>query len=400
MREGCRRVLGPAGYTVDTVDDATTGLDLARRGHYDLYLVDVLLPDGNGLDLVEQILEVDPRAVCIVITGFGNVPMAVEAIQLGAYDFLSKPFSTDELLVAVSRGLERRQLKDVQEQAEQLARVKADLERLDQAKSYLMLKVAHELRAPVAAVKSYVDLILAGYIVDKDLRPTLARVDERLQEMLDLIADLLELAHLRQLRDQIAAEASPQPVADILEEVAELFREQAQQKKLGFELQIVDRPTLKADQKHLRQVWTNLISNAIKYTPEGGRIEVSLRTENGQVIGAVADSGIGISEEDMSQLFQEFFRTNQAKASGAIGTGLGLSIVKQIVELCGGEIKATSKLGEGTRFTFTLPLERHAARPHEENTAPKARPRRRAALPSTHSRAIVFSEDMEQKDRT
>ena len=400
MREGCRRALGPSGYTVDTADAVTTGLDMVRRGHYDLYLVDVLLPDGSGLDLVEQILEVDPRAVCIIVTGFGTVQMAVEAIQLGAYDFLSKPFTTDELLVAVSRGLERRRLKDVQEQAEELTRAKAELERLDEAKSYLMLRVAHELRAPVAAVQSYINLILAGYIEEGDLKPTLSRVHERLQEMLDLISDLLELAHLRQIQDRIAEEASLQPVADILEEVAGLFREQAQQKKQSFEIKILDRPTLKADRKHLRQIWTNLISNAIKYTPEGGRIDVSLGIEDGQAIGTVADSGFGISDEDMAHLFQEFFRTDEAKASGAIGTGLGLSIVKQIVGSYGGEIKATSKLGEGTRFTFSLPLEQKAAEPHEEITAPKARPRRRLLLPTTHSRAIISGEDSMGEDRT
>jgi signal transduction histidine kinase len=400
MREGCRRALEPASYTVDTAEDVTTGLNLVRRGHYDLYLVDVMLPDGSGLDLVEQILEVDSRAVCIIITGFGTVEMAVEAIQLGAYDFLSKPFTTDELLVAVSRGLERRQLKDVQEQAVELARAKTELERLDEAKSHLMLKVAHELRAPVAAVQSYINLILAGYITGNDVKPTLTRVQERLQEMLDLISDLLELARLRQAKDQIVAEASLQPVADILEEVVGLFREQAHQKKQSFQVEIMNRPTLKADQKNLRQIWTNLISNAIKYTPEGGRIEVSLGTEDGQVVGMVADSGIGIAEEDMPHLFQDFFRTDQAKSSGAIGTGLGLSIVKQIVESYGGEIKVTSRLGEGTRFTFTLPLEQKEAKPQEEITAPKASPRRRLALPTTHSRAIILGEDSVRGDRT
>jgi signal transduction histidine kinase len=398
MREGCRRTLARAGYAVDTASDITTALDLVRKGHYDLYLVDVLLPDGNGLDFVGQILDVDPRAVCIIITGFGTVQLAVEAIQQGAYDFLSKPFASDELRVAVHRGLERRQLKDVQEQAEELIRAKAEFERLDAAKSLLMLQVAHELRAPVAAVQSYINLILAGYITGNELKPTLTRVQERLQEMLDLISDLLELARLRQAKDQLAAEASPQPVADILEEVAELLGEQANQKQQSLELEIVDRPTLKAEQKHLRQIWTNLISNAIKYTPEGGRIDVSLRTEDGHVIGEVADSGIGISEEDLPRLFQEFFRTDEAKASGSIGTGLGLSIVKQIVEAYGGEIRVTSELGKGSRFTFTLPLEQKVAKAREDITVPKARSRRRVVLPTTHSRAIILGKDSARED--
>lgn len=357
MREGCRRALTPAGYVVDTAPDLTTGSELLQSGDYALYLLDVMLPDGSGLALIDPILERDPFAICVIITGFGSIEMAVEAVRRGAYDFLSKPFTSDELLVAVEQGLERRQLKMLEARAEELVRVKEELERLDQAKSQLMLKVAHELRAPVAAVQSYVNLILAGYVSTGELNPTLTRVQERLQEMLDLIRDLLELAQLKQARDRITADASPQPLAEILEEVYELFQEQARQKRQIFRIEISDHPVIVADRAHLKQIWTNLISNAIKYTPKGGQITISLETDGQQVIGSVADSGMGISEEDLSHLFQDFFRTEQAKASGEIGTGLGLSIVKQIVDYYGGEIKATSRLGQGSRFTFTLPLE-------------------------------------------
>jgi signal transduction histidine kinase len=220
-----------------------------------------------------------------------------------------------------------------------------------------MLNVAHELRAPVAAVQSYINLILTGYVTADELNPTLSRVQDRLQEMLDLISDLLELARLKQAPEQVMAEASHQHMAEILEEVCALFQEQAQAKEQSLQVEILAEPTILADRDHLKQVWTNLISNAIKYTPKGGQIEVSLEADEGKMVGTVSDSGIGIAEEDVAKLFQDFFRTDQAKASGEIGTGLGLSIVKQIVESYGGEITVTSNLGVGTRFTFVLPLE-------------------------------------------
>jgi two-component system sensor histidine kinase/response regulator len=393
MREGCRRALTPEGYAVDTAADLTTGLELALKGEYELYLIDVMMPDGSGLDLLDPILEHDPNAICIIITGFGSIQMAVEAVRQGAYDFLSKPFTSDELLMAVGQGLERRQLKAIEAQAEELERAKTELEKLDEIKSQLMLQVAHELRAPVAAVQSYINLILAGYIPADELNPTLRRVQDRLQEMLDLISDLLELARLKQAKEQIAAEAGPEPMAEVLEEVHELFREQAHEKRQSLLVEILDHPVVTADRDHLRQIWTNLISNAIKYTPEGGRIAVTLQEDEGKAIGTVEDSGIGIAEKDLPNLFQEFFRTDQAKASGEIGTGLGLSIVKQIVESYGGEIKLTSRLGQGSRFTFILPLEPPPAKPEEEPLTSKPKPVRRQPYPATHTQAIVFRDD-------
>jgi signal transduction histidine kinase len=357
MREGCRRVLVPLGYTVDTAADLATGQDLALGGNYDLFLLDVMLPDSSGLDLIDFILQKDPYAICIVMTGYGSIQMAVEAVRRGAYDFLSKPFTSDELLMAVGQGLERRHLKTVEAQAESLAQAKSDLERLDEVKSQLMLNVAHELRAPVAAVQSYINLILAGYVTADELNPTLSRVQDRLQEMLDLISDLLELARLKQAKEKVIAEASHQLMAEILTEVCDLFREQAQAKEQSLQVEILAEPAILADRDHLKQIWTNLISNAIKYTPEGGQIVVSLKADEGKLVGTVSDSGMGIAKEDIPNLFQDFFRTDQAKASGEIGTGLGLSIVKQIVESYGGEITVTSNLGVGTRFTFILPLE-------------------------------------------
>jgi signal transduction histidine kinase len=356
IREGCRRALLPAGYVVDTAENLEAGHKLMQERSYDIYLLDVALPDGSGLDLIGPVLKGDPNAICIIITGFGSIEMAVEAVRRGAYDFLSKPFTSDELLVAVSQGVEHRRLKAVEAQAAELARANEELERLDQVKSQLMLKVAHELRAPVAAVQSYVNLILDGYASQEEIAPTLKRVSERLQEALDLVSDLLELARLKQAKDQLVAGTSAQDMAGVLQEVAELLEQQALERQQSFQVEIVDRPLIMANREHLKQIWMNLISNAIKYTPRGGRVGVRLQANEERLQGVVKDSGIGVSEKDLDSIFQEFYRTDGAKATGEIGTGLGLSIVKEIVESYGGEIKVTSELGKGSRFTFTLPL--------------------------------------------
>jgi signal transduction histidine kinase len=354
--QDCQRVLTTEGYRVDTAADLATGLDLIRGSDRDVYLLDVELPSGSGLDLVDAILERDPTAICIVLAGHEGIELAVEAVQRGAFGLLSKPFTSDELLVTVSQGLEWRRLRAIEAQTEDLAQAKEELEKLDEVRSQWMLRVVHGLRTPAAAAQSYVNLILSGYVSEEEMRPTLTRVQERLQEMLDTISDLLALARLRQAGDQLAAEASPQPMADILNEACDLLREQALQKRQSLEVAILDRPTMMGDRDDLKQLWTNLIGNAIKYTPAGGRIVVRLQADSDNLVGVVEDSGIGIAEEDLPHLFQEFYRTDQAKASGETGTGLGLSIVRQIMESYGGTIEVESELGQGSRFTFILPL--------------------------------------------
>ena len=375
MREGCRRVLSSLYHTVDTAENVTEALEAIRSKSYDLVLLDVMMPDGSGLDLCDPIHERDADAICIVITGYATIELAVDAVKRGAYDFLSKPFTSDQLTVAVKQGLERRRLRRetaeldaCRRRADDLARAKSEIEKLERTKSQFMLTVAHELRAPAAAVQSYVNLILNGYISGPEMHDTMTRIQHRLQELLDLIADLLQLAHLKEAKDAPSPVLSPQPVADILEEVADLMREQARQKKQHLDVQILARPMLAATRDHIRQVWMNLISNAIKYTPAGGHVKVRLEADEQGITSSVTDTGIGIAEADLPNLFREFFRTDQAKATGEIGTGLGLVILKQIIDSYGGKIDVQSRLGHGTSITFTLPFERAqtALRPAEQ----------------------------------
>ena len=178
--------------------------------------------------------------------------------------------------------------------------------------------------------------------------------------------------------------------------MCELLREQAHEKKQSFELDILDHPIINADRDHLKQIWTNLVSNAIKYTPVGGRIAVRLQTDDDCLIGVVEDSGIGITEQDQQHLFQEFFRSDQAKASGEIGTGLGLSIVKQIVDSYQGQIKVTSKSGQGSRFTFILPLQPQRGESAEQTGDSTRQTKDRihqTKQPSTHTQRLILGQD-------
>ncbi|MFZ5918785.1 MAG: ATP-binding protein [Chloroflexota bacterium] len=361
IRAGCQRALSPRGFQVEVAATGREGLARFQENGFALVLLDVMMPDSRGIDLLRPILAHDPEAICIIITGFATVELAVEAIKNGAYDFISKPFSADTLLLVVQKGLETRRLRQearrleqVEQQAQRLAEEKVILEELDRVKSAFMLTVAHELRAPIAAIQSYLTLILQGYASVQEQRPMLQRATQRAEELLELVDDLLNLARLQEVREE--SKKQPLSVEEILEDVLKLHAAEAEERELVVQTDVRPCRQVVANPAHIRRLWTNLISNAIKYTPQGGQITVRLYpSADDGIVGEVQDTGIGISKEDQAHLFTEFFRTDQAKTFARRGTGLGLSIVKQIVEQYGGQITVESELGLGSRFTFRLP---------------------------------------------
>lgn len=362
IRVGCRRALEPRGYEVDTAVSYLEGLNKIQTGDYDLVLLDVMMPDGRGINLLDPISQKDPDIVSVIITGYATVELAVEAIKQGAYDFISKPFDAELLLMTVAQGLERRRLSQetkrlqaIEREAEELARAKAEMERLDQFKTEFMLTVAHELRSPISALQSFLLSILKGYVPADQQQYILQRAVDRVQELLDLVNDLLNLAAAND--ENIRSQLKVFKLAEALDKVFPLFQAQAREKDITLTMDVLQSPSIKANPDQMVQLWSNLISNAIKYTPEGGRVDVTLEEKDGWVVGCVEDTGIGIAKKDQEVIFDEFYRTTEAKEFSRLGTGLGLTLVKRIVEGHRGSIEVESELGKGSRFTFRLPTE-------------------------------------------
>jgi two-component system sensor histidine kinase/response regulator len=361
IREGCRRALEPQGFTVETAATIQEGLRKIREGDFDLVLLDVMLPDGRGVDLLAPIHEKDPDSVCVIITGYATVELAVEAIKQGAYDFISKPFTSDLLLMTVNQGMEKRglsreakRLQAIEREAVELARAKEEMERLDRFKTAFTLTVAHELRAPITALQSFLLAMLKGYVSPNQQKEVLQRAIERVQELLDLVDDLLNLAAAKQ--ELVPSKREVLSLADALEKVVPLLQAQAEEKGITFTVEVRQRPQVEANLGQMGQLWTNLISNGIKYTPAGGRVTVTLEEKDGWAVGTVEDTGIGIAPQDQPRIFEEFYRTSQAKEFEHRGTGLGLPLVKRVVEGHGGTIEVESALGQGSRFSFRLPV--------------------------------------------
>ena len=364
IRQGCCRVLQPQGFAVETAENFQEGTRKIQQESFDLVLLDVMLPDGKGIDLLEPIRERDPETVAIIITGYATVELAVDTIKKGAYNFISKPFSADMLLLTVNQGLEKRRLsletkrlQAIERETVELTHARDEAERLNEFKSSFLLMMAHELRSPVGGAQSLVRTLLHG--LAGELKPQqselLSRVEIRLNYLLDMINDILTLASSRSIEtDRPLEQVQIQP---LMRRVIESFSEEARNQQVTINFTPSSKPlTVMATENGLNTVIRNLIGNAIKYSNQGGNVDVTIHKEADQVKISVADTGIGIPEEDIPHIWDEFFRAKNAHLAGITGTGLGLSIVKQYVDRFGGQVGVVSKLGQGTTFTVSLRL--------------------------------------------
>jgi len=354
VRSLCEQALAPHGLTVQLAS-SIDGLRLLESGGYALVLFDVTCAGW-----LTRLRQRDPEAICLLLADSAQVAQATRAVQQGAYDFVVSPLSAEAVWLAAQRGLEKRRLalelkrlRECEAESRQLAQDKARLEELDRAKTNFIRLVTHELQAPIAAIQNYLQLILDGYVPPDKQRATIEKCMARADEQMALISDLLELGKLQAVGGQGAGRV---PLDEVLRKALDPLQLQADFKRVRLSVDVQgDVLSVRGSPEQFKSVWTNLIGNAIKYTPSGGSVQVILRGGMGRVVGEVKDTGIGIPKEQQSQLFTEFFRADNAKAMNLRGTGLGLAIVKRIVEGAGGQILVESEAGRGSTFTLVLP---------------------------------------------
>lgn len=233
-----------------------------------------------------------------------------------------------------------------------------ELKELDKAKSTFVSMVAHELRAPLAAIEGYLDVILEGVGGDdpQKMHRILERSRERTRGLLALINDLLAISRMQAGR--LAKEKEKLPLGILLKEIAELMKGEALEKKVTIEMAVPDDlPLVQANREDVTRVFTNLLDNAIKYNHHGGRVFLRAGADDAFVRVEVHDTGIGIPKKDVAHLFDEFYRVKSKETRAITGTGLGLSIAKKIVEGHNGHIEVESRLHQGSTFRVLLPLE-------------------------------------------
>lgn len=227
----------------------------------------------------------------------------------------------------------------------------------DASRGQFIRVATHELRSPVAVAQSLVRGVLKGYAgeMTEKQADVFDRISHRLDFLESLINDLLDLAAGKS--PELAEEEGPTLLNAAVGRAVLLFQPHAEEKDVEMALHLCrDQLIVWGTDGGLDRVFTNLISNAVKYTPSGGSVTVIVRQVDGQAQVEVADTGIGIPEKALAQLFEEFYRAPNAKASGEVGTGLGLAIVEDLVERYGGRIEVESEVGQGSLFTVTFPM--------------------------------------------
>ena len=363
IREGCRRALSAKGFTVDTAENGAAGLARLQEGHYDVLLVDAMMPGMSGLELLQHARKIKPDLICIIISGYATVDLAVQAMRDGAQDFIAKPFTPELLLRVINRELERLSLKRdaarvamLEEQNRELSRAAVEMEKLAAIESRFMLTMVHVLRAPVAVLQNSLQLIRKGFVPAQEQPAMLERAEQRSGELLTILDDVLLLSHLREgIR---SARTETVAVADILENALAELKDAIEKNRLTISIEIIERPAIAASPGHIKALWMNLLTNAIRYTPTGGQVRVKIDADHraNVITATIADTGIGIAPEEIPRIFEDFYRTGEAKSMQETGTGLGLSIVQQILALYRGSMELESVPHQGSTFRVTLPL--------------------------------------------
>jgi len=465
IREACRAVLEETGFSVVLAKDGAEGLGCIEKAHYDIVLLDLMMPSLSGFEVLSRVKSLHPETVIIVITGYATVEHSIEAMKSGAFDFIPKPFSPDQLRVTVSKAIDYiRALRDIAdtrsrirtlvhrlsdgvlctnhqhrvvlvnpaflqlagytgssaatgahceaivpiarlrqliaqtlsetepEAAERTEEIELDdvdgenriisarcspfrdrsgatmgvitvlhditaLKRLDRMKSEFVSMVSHEIRGPMNSVLMQLQVILdglAGNVTEKQ-RHILGRAAEKIASLNDMASELLDLSRIES--GLTAQEMERVDLGDLLQAQVDFHRPRAESASIRLLMETLGHlPPVSAHRRNLEQVFSNLIVNAIHYTPAGGRVTVSAETGDDNVTVRVSDTGIGIAEEDAQRVFQRFFRVKDKQTRHVQGTGLGLSLVKRIVESHQGRVDLDSRPGQGSTFSVILPL--------------------------------------------
>ncbi len=233
----------------------------------------------------------------------------------------------------------------------------SELRKLEKMRSEFVANVSHELKTPLTSIKGFVETLKNGALEDEETSIRFLNIIEDEADRLNrLISDILSLSELENRRTRYMIDSID--VKSVISEVVSMLSNQAEKKSIDLSFTAADNlRMIYGERDNLKQMLINLIDNAVKYTPEGGRVEVHTINQDNRIVIVIKDNGIGIPKEHIPRLFERFYRVDKARSRKVGGTGLGLAIVKHIVKLFDGEIEVESTVGKGTKFTIILPIE-------------------------------------------
>lgn len=345
LRTLCSHAL--AEYRTLTAGDGDEALLLLEREPVDLILTDVMMSGVDGLELLRRSKEQTPNRPVIVMTGYADKEIILQALKANADDFITKPINLLQLRTTVQKALERQHLR------EELV----ELKRMDRLKSDFLGLVSHKLKTPSTAVSLFLQNLAEETVdlSDPGCREALNLAREELRQFDHLIRDLLYYSNV------ILQDGPPRfeavELGELVLKVLSAVAPEAEHR--GVEIQVAafgPLPSMQLDRKRIMFVLNALVENAVKFSPKGSSVNLGVKNSNGQVQIQVEDYGIGIPPEELPKVFERFYQVDPAHSGQVRGFGLGLYYARQFVQAHGGSIHLDSRPGAGTTATVLLPV--------------------------------------------
>lgn len=342
----CVRVLD--SFEVTQATDGREALDLLKRESFDIILSDVMMPNLSGLELLQTVKATDPEQMVIMMTGFSEKEVILQALKAGADDFISKPVNLLQLRTTIDKVIEKQLMR----------REISSLKHLDQLKSEFLGLVSHKLKTPATAISLFIQNIAADNtdLNDPAFREMLKMIQSETRHLEHLIQDLLYFSNVILHQDDLRLETVD--LGKAARQVVDTLSPAAQKKQLDLSIN-VDVPfppkPLQLDRTRINFVLRALLDNAIKFTPKEGSVQLQGCLENGRVKLMVRDTGAGIPKEELSKVFSKFYQVDPSSSGQIRGFGLGLFYAREFIRSMNGELTLESQPDFGTVATIDLP---------------------------------------------
>jgi signal transduction histidine kinase len=364
-------ILEQEGYVVDTASSGDEAIELLNKDDYDLVLTDLHMEGGDGLSVLNRIRRQAPLTISIVLTGFASVESAIAALQEGAYDYLIKPCDIESMKHTIRRGVEHRRLMlaeqkaradlrqlnlDLEQRIEQrtaeLRHLNAELADANRAKDVFLATLSHELRTPLTPVVGWIKLLRSGTLDAKSVAQALDAIERNAWLQSRLIDDLLDTSRIA--TGKLHFEPKPTDLNVAVKAAVDTVRASAAQRNIELAVSLwPSAMVVMGEPVRLQQIAWNLVSNAIKFTDPGGRVDITTELEGAQAKLTVIDTGVGIEPEFLPHVFDRFRQADGSTSRRHGGLGLGLAIADALAKMHGGRLEAQSA-GVGQGATFTL----------------------------------------------